>query len=271
MKTKLFILLLAIVASIVTCQAAIINGTCGKWISGDNYTLTWTFNTKTGVLTIEGKGDMSYYYSHSNQDCPWWEFRKEITSVILPDGLTSIEHDAFMCCENLTSVTIPNSVKTIGPQAFYRCSSLTSIVIPNSVTSIGHGIFERCTGLTSVTLPNGIDYIPRSAFTDCVRLRAITIPNTVTEIGDAAFAGCRSLTSIVIPKNVTVMGMSSFNGCNIVSFTIYAPTPPSRKDHVWYGDPFKNEKCTLYVPASAIETYSNSFWWEDFKEIKAIK
>ncbi len=44
-----------------------------------------------------------------------------------------------MCCDGLTSVTIPNSVTSIGDEAFYDCTSLTNVTIPNSVTSIGDG------------------------------------------------------------------------------------------------------------------------------------
>ena len=54
-------------------------------------------------------------------------------------------------CSGLTSITLPNSVTSIGDKAFYNCSSLTSTIIPNSVTSIGGAAFFGCSGLTSVT------------------------------------------------------------------------------------------------------------------------
>ena len=80
-----------------------------------------------------------------------------ITSVVIPDSVTSIGNYAFHYCTSLTSVTIPDSVTSIGSGAFYSCDSLTSVTIPDSVTSIGHYAFRYCTSLTSVTFanPNG--------------------------------------------------------------------------------------------------------------------
>ena len=62
--------------------------------------------------------------------------KKQITHVIIPLGVTSIEKRAFQDCKHLTSITIPDSVTEIGEEAFMRCSSLTSITIPDSVTRI---------------------------------------------------------------------------------------------------------------------------------------
>ena len=78
-----------------------------------------------------------------------------------------IEGSAFTNCSGLTSVTIPNSVTSIGSSAFDGCSGLTSVTIPNSVTSIGEGAFSNCSGLTSVTIPNSVTRIKGSTFEDC--------------------------------------------------------------------------------------------------------
>ena len=74
---------------------------------------------------------------------------------------------AFSGCSGLTSVTIPNSVTSIGQSVFSDCSSLTSVTIPNSVTSIGRWAFSGCSGLTSVTIGNSVTSIGSSAFCDC--------------------------------------------------------------------------------------------------------
>ena len=58
--------------------------------------------------------------------------------------VVGIGESAFSYYSSLTSVTIPNSVTSIGVGAFYGCSALTSVTIPNSVTSIGEGVFRGC-------------------------------------------------------------------------------------------------------------------------------
>lgn len=76
-----------------------------------------------------------------------------VTSVTIPDSVTTIGGSAFLAAVSLANVTIPGSVTTIGDFAFDRCTSLTSVTIPTSVTAIGDGAFSECTGLTSVSIP----------------------------------------------------------------------------------------------------------------------
>jgi len=122
-------------------------------------------------------------------------------------------------CESLTSITIPDSVTTIGIYVFSYCNSLTSITIPDNITTIGEGAFYRCKSLASITLGDSVTIIGDETFYECTNLTNITLPDSVTTIGTWAFRDCRSLTSITIGNSVTTIGTWPFTGCK--NLTIY--------------------------------------------------
>jgi hypothetical protein len=115
---------------------------------------------------------------------------------------------------SVTSITIPNSVTSIGGSAFFECTALTSVVIPDSVTSIGQYAFYGCTGLTAgLTIPNSVTSVERHAFDSCTGLTSVSIPDSVTRIGEFAFAYCTGLTSVNIPSRFTAqIGTIGFTG-----------------------------------------------------------
>ena len=143
-------------------------------------------------------------------------YAKGITSVTIPDSVTSIGDYAFMENNQLASVTIGNGVTSIGQSAFYG-NQLTSVVIPNSVTSIGNQSFGS-NQLTSVVIPNSVTSIGDLAFASN-QLKNITIPDSVTSIGVSAFAS-NQLTSVTIPNSVTSIAMNAFVKNYLTSVTI---------------------------------------------------
>ena len=139
---------------------------------------------------------------------------KGLTSIEIPNSVTSIGGSAFSSCDSLTNIEIPNSVTSIGYSAFYGCVGLTSIEIPDSVTSIGDEAFRNCRSLTSIRIPNSVTSIGAGAFLSCKGLTSIEIPNSVTSIGNSAFSHCNGLTSIKIPNSVTSIGRDVFSYCD---------------------------------------------------------
>lgn len=116
--------------------------------------------------------------------------------------VTTIGHAAFFNSA-VTSVTIPDSVTSISDHAFVNCPQLTNISIPNSVTYIGFSAFNSCTSLKSITLPSSLSTIQSYAFCNCGNLETIRIPVSVTSIGNNAFADCPSLMTVTYPGSKT--------------------------------------------------------------------
>lgn len=112
--------------------------------------------------------------------------------------VTTIGHAAFFNSA-VTSVTIPDSVTSISDEAFINCPKLTNISIPNSVTYIGFSAFSSCTSLKSITLPSSLSFISGALFFGCSQLTTIHIPVSVTSIGNNAFADCPSLMTVTYP------------------------------------------------------------------------
>ena len=232
-------------------------GNCGA--AGDGSGVTWqlTENTddpSTYTLTISGSGAMEDYLMSGHQ--PWCSFRKQITSVVVSPGVTSIGNLAFALSRNIIHVDIADSVVSIGEQVFFECSRLTNITVPQSVTYIGVKAFDSCTNLSSITLSNNITSIGTYAFNNCTNLTSITIPGSVTSIGWGAFSNCTKLTSITIPDSVTTINPCAFKNCSsLTSITI----PGS----VTSIGPNAFENCTnltsITIPGSVTSIGSNVF------------
>ena len=102
-----------------------------------------------------------------------------------------IGESAFKGNNTITSITIPNSVTSIGKWAFRGCTKLTNATIGDNVTYIGAGAFGF-TGLKSITIPDSVKTIGIWAFEDCYNLTT----NSVTSIGEKAFIRCSELTDV---------------------------------------------------------------------------
>jgi hypothetical protein len=114
---------------------------------------------------------------------------KELTSMTIPDRVTSIGSSTFSGCSSLTSVSIGKSVTSIETWAFGNCSSLAEIAIPNAVTDIGNSAFQGCLRLGKVTLGSSINNIAANAFAECTRLYDVYCYATYPPfVDDSAFA-----------------------------------------------------------------------------------
>ena len=141
-------------------------------------------------------------------------------------------------CSSLTSVTIPNSVTSINAYTFGGCSALSSIVIPNSVKNIGAHAFSGCS-LASVDIPNSVESIGAYAFSSCSSLTSVTIPNSVTTIGDNAFIWCSNLNNVTVYlEDPITINSSTFS--NSTNATLYVPI--GSKDSYLAANYWKNFK-----------------------------
>ena len=191
-KNQICLLFVAFLLLKGTCMyATVYNGVCGEH-------LTWTYDTETGDMVIEGYGKLE-----KTVDSLWWKKSPIVETaqysnnykatspkrVILPEGLTSICGGAFSNFVLMKECTIPDGVTKIGSSAFSGCSSLKHMFLPNSVDTIGESAFNECKALDSLDCGKGVKYIGKKAFFSCENLKYLRWSDCLEYLGHLAFDG----------------------------------------------------------------------------------
>jgi hypothetical protein len=220
---------------------------------------------------------------------------KGLTSIVIPNSVTSIGKLAFYGCEGLKTISLPGHVN-LGNNVFYSCNNLEKInisditawcstdkcdwivasdsypgyklfvnnveinelTIPNTISSIGEESFMFCGSITSVVIPNSVTELKGWLFYGCKNLSTVTLPNTITSIGIQTFEGCSSLSSFTIPTSVTSIGEKAFSGCTRLTSVISEIQEP----FAFGTDAFANisTNCVLTVPAGTRNAYIAAGW-----------
>ena len=235
MKKRLLACLLTLVMLLALLPATAlaadpVTGSCGDDLT---WTLTQHEDGATYTLTISGTGEMEDY---TVGGAPWHVAlgvaanRKQITEIVLPNGLTHIGNNAFLQAA-VTEVTIPNTVVSIGTNAFWKCNTIET-TLPASVRELGatafYGTFVVNVDANSPYLCSeggGKVLYSKNKTTlyqvsqDCAG--DFTIPSTVTTINDFAMNGCAKVTGeLVIPDSVQTIGRSAFEGTGFTSLNL---------------------------------------------------
>ena len=195
--------------------------------NGVMYLLSYTGNDKELKLPsiVKVKEEFTDYKGDTYEIYEYAFYKNtNVTSVVIPEGVTSIGDSAFYNCSSLTSITIPNSVTSIGGEAFYNCSSLTSIKIPDSVTSIGDNAFRNCIGLTSITFEDmtGLTNIGTYTFDGCDNVKQLTIQSG--EVKDLDFSDLSNLTTVTLGDSVTSIGEGVFEDFSSLETVTFGET-----------------------------------------------
>ena len=222
-----------------SADGVVASGTCGE-------NVTWTLYD-SGAMEVSGDGEIAYSFS-----MPWEDYKDEIISLTIDDGVTGICMFAFYGCRNLSSVQIPGSVTSIGGSAFDNCSSLCSLTISDGVTEIQNGAFANCPALTEVFIPASVASIGRVSFANCTGMTAFTVdeanacycsdedgvlfskdktqlvqyplargaasytvPDGVEVIWCEAFASCTGLKELILPDGLKTLEPNAIRGSGI--------------------------------------------------------
>ena len=217
------------------------------WAISDPFTLTLpasvttiearAFHLANGLMAINIPSGVTEIGEGTFAGC-------SITTLALPDALTTIGREAFNGCPELTTLTLGSELTTIGEGAFSGCDKLTSLNIPAKVTTLENAFSSgnlasitveagntkydsrgNCNaiidsetntlllGCKNTTFPADVATIGNGAFSGCKGLTTFVIPSTISSIGSSAFSFCSNLTDISIPNSVTSIESSTFQSC----------------------------------------------------------
>lgn len=212
-----------------------------------------------------GDKDMSSIGDWSISNGTLYKYYGDDKNVVIPDGVTLINGEAFMDNTSIETVQIPDTVTDIGAGAFFDCKNLKEIIIPDSVTGIYFNAFEGCSGLKKVVLPKGLKKLTIRIFMNCTALTEITLPEGMTTIEENAFSGCSALKQINLPGSLTEIKASSFTGCKSLE-KIVIPEGVKRIPEYTFMDCSNLKSITLPKDMTKIE--DGTFWGTGFKTIE---
>ena len=169
---------------------------------------------------------------------------RNVTTLIIEEGVEEIDEWAFANYVNLTSVDLPNTLKIIGGSSFNTCTSLKELHIPESVEVIDYCAFQDCIALQNVSLPKHMKTLHGSAFFKDSALRAVNLPEGLTVIENGTFQDCTSIETVTIPEGVKTIEEFAFAGSGIKSLRLpksletvqdmaFANTPQTQRINYW--------------------------------------
>ena len=225
----------------------------GKMLLSKDKTTLLAYPSAAGEVTIPAGVSIISYAFRNNSN---------ITSVVIPDSVTTIDYEAFLNCSGLTSITIPGSVEYIGSEAFYGCDSLESVYISDlaawcniefknsSANPLNNGakLYLNGSPVTDLVIPNGVESINSYAFYNCSSLTSVEIPDSVTSIGSSAIYGCDSL------ESVHISDLAAW--CNI-EFEAYSANPLNNGAKLYLND---NLITDLVIPNGVESINSYAFY-----------
>ena len=213
-----------------------------------------SFFIKGRTLTSVTLGDQVEYLSD------WMFAYAPITSIEIPNSVTSIGKLTFYDCEELTSVTIPSSVTSVGYEAFRECSKLQSVTIAGTISSINADMFKSCSAMRTLNITGSVGTIGASAF-DGFGLTSLNISGQVGTIGKGAFDDNDSMTSFTVTGSVGTIGESAFNDCDALA-TVNITNTVDKVGKYAFSD--CDAVTTLAIRANTVDNYA----YEDMDGLK---
>ena len=230
-------------------------------IEGDDYVVTGiaanAFMNNTSITSVVLPETITTIGSQAFSGCT------QLKTINFPANLERIENSAFYNCRMLTEANMSDNITYIGTQAFQQCQNLKSVNIPKNITMIYDLTFSNCINLTEVEIPSNVRTIGYEAFYNCYNLDSVKFNNGLQRIQNMAFYNCYSLTEIELPATVTQLQGQTFYRCTALSRVIVRT--PNILNISNLSLPY--EVLEIYVPDERIADYPNYSYWYEYQHL----
>ena len=161
--------------------------------------LSWSFDSSSGTLTVSGSGPMKDY--SSDDPSPAQEYGDAVTKIVVEDGITTVGAYAFCNLYWCESAQLPDSVEYIGDWAFANDYELNDVPFTANLKEIADHAFADIMGHKPLVIPEGIEIIGKSAFLSNVFYDTISIPASAYYIEETAFANSLTVHEFIVDEN----------------------------------------------------------------------
>lgn len=194
--TAVILLSLTLVITFASCGKRSAPDSAGDCGSG----LTWSYDSKSEVLSISGNGKMTDYASSS--EVPWIAAKANIKTITVSSGVEHIGSYAFYGASAVENVNLPDSIVSVGNYAFAYASALKNAPLPESLTTLGDGAFEGCSSLVAAFVPAGVTELGKNTFAYCYSVTDAAILANVS-VPEGTFYNCRSMEHLLLNVAIT--------------------------------------------------------------------
>ncbi len=229
-------------------SAKVINsGPCGPNATYNLYS--------SGTLEITGSGEM---YQYDATPAPWYEFRDNISKIVISDNITKLGALAFVECKHVTELTMPitlNSVISDRSPAFAGCSCIEKINFTSGNGGYGYNYaanpvsnswyqnapwYQSRGTLKEINFADDVKAIGSDAFRE-LNITSIVLPDSVVHLGNHCFFNCTKLTDLTIPVSLNSYGSDdtypAFKGCTAIQKITFTNGNGVPFDYTnWWGD-----------------------------------
>ena len=203
-----------------------------------------------------------------------------LTSINIPDTVTTIEHEAFKNCINLNSITFSSdSITYIGEDAFYNtaffntklnfeddalylCNWLIKVTedysgtftVKEDTKGIASGALKNCTNITDIIIPDSVKHVCDNAFYNCTSLKTVDFKGSVNSFDESVLGNCFSLEKLVLPYGTT--NISGFRNITSLKEVVIPDSVTSIKYDAFSGC---SNLCKINIPDSVTHIGCRAF------------